>query len=190
MQRSLQQWQGEPVTVSYKPFFLDPTIPPEGYDFYSYMEKKGGGHIRPEQFFAGPRQMGQLAGLIFNFEEIPKAPNTNLAHCLITLTPEEKHGEMIEAIYNAFFQYGQDVGDREILLDLAAGLGLDTAPLREGLADPAVREQVTAEVKAAYQLGISGVPFFVINDKYAFSGAQPPEVILDILQRIANKEVS
>lgn len=175
------------MTISYKPFFLDPTIPPEGYDFLSYMQKKGGGRIMLEQFFAGPREMGRQAGVIFNFETIPKAPNTTLAHCLISLTPEERQGEMVEAIYDAFFQGGRDVGDRETLLELGAELGLDPDLLRQGLADPAVREQVTAEVQAAYRLGISGVPFFVINHKYAFSGAQPPEAILNILQQVANE---
>lgn len=176
------------MTVSYKPFFLDPTIPPEGYDFHSYLQRKGGGRIRPEQFFAGPRQMGQRVGLAFNFEAITRAPNSTLAHCLIALTPEERQAEMVEAIYDAFFEHGQDVGDPEVLLGLAAGLGPDTDALRAGLSDPAVQDRVRAEVEAAYQLGISGVPFFVINDKYAFSGAQPPETMLNILQEVASRE--
>jgi predicted DsbA family dithiol-disulfide isomerase len=188
LQRSLQQWSGEPVTVAYKPFYLDPTIPAGGLEFYDYMKKKGGGRIAPEQFFAGPRQMGQQAGIVFNFEDIPKAPNTTLAHCLIALAPEERQGDVIEAIYDAFFQYGRDVGDAETLLGIAAQLGLDGDTLREGLADPAVRQQVDAEVQAAYRLGISSVPFFVIDSKYAFSGAQPPEVILDILQQVTLRD--
>jgi len=174
------------VTVSYKPFFLDPTIPPEGYDFLSYMRKKGGGRIPPEQFFERPRQMGLRAGLVFNFSDIPKAPNTMLAHCLIALTPEEKQSEMTEAIYNAFFQYGQDVGDMDTLLELAADLGLDPLPLEKELINPTVQERVEAEVQSAYQMGISAVPFFIINRKYAFSGAQPPEVILNVLDQVAN----
>lgn len=152
------------------------------------MKKKGGGRIAPEQFFAGPRQMGQQAGIVFNFEDIPKAPNTTLAHCLIMLTPEERQAEVIEVVYDAFFQYGRDVGDAETLLDIAAQLGLDADALRVRLADPVMWEQVDAEVQAAYRLGISSVPFFVINGKYAFSGAQPSEVILDILQQVTLRE--
>ncbi len=152
------------------------------------MRKKGGGRIAPEQFFAGPRQMGQQVGLLFNFEQIDKAPNTALAHGLIALTPEEKQGEMIEALYDAFFQYGQDIGDLETLLGLAEQLGLDGDRLPDRLADAALKEQVEAEVQSAYRLGISAVPFFVINDKYAFSGAQPPERILEILLQVTNEE--
>jgi predicted DsbA family dithiol-disulfide isomerase len=187
LQRSLLQWEGEPVTVAYKPFFLDPSIPPEGQDFLSYMRKKGDGRISPELFFEGPRQMGLQAGLVFNFHEIPKAPNTTLAHCLIALTPEARQSEMVEAIYDAFFEHGRDVGDLETLLDIVGALGLDPAVYREDLADPRVCAKVEAEVQTAYQLGITGVPFYVINEKYAFSGAQPPEVMTDILQRIARQ---
>ena len=187
MQRSLQEWDGEAVTISYKPFFLDPTIPPEGYDFLEYMQRKGGGRIPPERFFEGPRQMGLQAGIIFNFLDIPKAPNTALAHTLIALTPVERQADMVEALYDAFFQYGQDVGDLDTLLTLAEKLELDRESMRAGLVDPKVRAKVEAEVQDAYRMGIAGVPFFVINRKYAFSGAQPPEVILGVFKQISAK---
>lgn len=176
------------MTVSYRPFFLDPTIPPEGVEFHSYMHKKGGGRIRPEQFYDGPRQMGQTVGLTFNFEDIRRAPNTTLAHGLIALTPKVRQGEMVEAIYDAFFEHGRDVGNIDVLLELAADLGLDSQVLGNGLSDPALHDQVLAEVEAAYRLGISGVPFFVINGKYAFSGAQPPEIMTNLLREVASRE--
>jgi predicted DsbA family dithiol-disulfide isomerase len=185
LQRSLQAWQGKPVTTSYKPFLLDPTIPVEGVDFLKYMKKKGGGRISPEQFFTGPSQMGEQIGLDFNFFDISKAPNTMLAHCLIEITPKDKKSEMIEALYDAFFQHGRDVGNLNTLLDLAEELGLDRGWVRAGLADPAVRKQVETEVNTAYHKGISGVPFFIINNKYAFSGAHQPETILEILSQVA-----
>nr|NIT60616.1 DsbA family oxidoreductase [Fodinibius sp.]NIV14182.1 thioredoxin domain-containing protein [Fodinibius sp.]NIY29198.1 thioredoxin domain-containing protein [Fodinibius sp.] len=135
--------------------------------------------------FTGPSQMGEQIGLEFNFFSIPKAPNTLLAHCLIELTPVDKKSEMVEALYDAFFQHGRDVGNLDTLLDLAVELGLDRDLVGEGLADPAVRKQVETEINKAYHLGISGVPFFIINNKYAFSGAHPPETILEILNQVA-----
>jgi predicted DsbA family dithiol-disulfide isomerase len=63
---------------------------------------------------------------------------------------------------------------------------LERELVREGLADSAVLSRVEAQIQTAYQMGISGVPFFVLNDKYAFSGAQPPESILEILNQVAN----
>ena len=94
---------------------------------------------------------------------------------------------MVEAIYDAFFEHGQDVGDLDTLLALAAQVGLDADTIRQGLIDTAVHDQVKADVQAACQLGVSGVPFFVINNQYAFSGAQPPEAISNILQQVAEK---
>ena len=188
MQRSLQQWQGEPITVEYKPFYLDPTIPPEGLDFRAKMNNKGGGRIPLEQFFDAPRQMGERMGLTFNFEGITKAPNTTLSHCLISLTPDGKVDSVIEDIYAAYFEHGQDIGDIEVLLKIAERHQLDAPSLRVQMMEAETQARVQAEVEESYRLGISGVPFFVINHKYAFSGAQPPEVITNILKEVSEKE--
>ncbi len=188
MQRSLQQWQGEPITVEYKPFYLDPTIPPEGLDFRAKMNHKGGGQIPLEQFFDAPRQMGERVGLTFNFEDITRAPNTTLSHYLISLTPNEKVDSVIEDIYAAYFEHGQDIGDIEVLLKIAERHQLDAPSLRVQMMEAETQSRVQAEVEESYQLGISGVPFFVINHKYAFSGAQPPEVITQILEKIEKEK--
>ncbi len=78
LQDALDKWDGEPVEVHYHPFFLNPSIPPEGYPFKAYMLAKGGGSVPLEQWFAAPREMGQRAGMTFNFEQIEHAPNTML----------------------------------------------------------------------------------------------------------------
>ncbi len=153
-----------------------------------YMQKKGGGNIAPEQFFAGPRQMGLQSGLIFNFTDISKAPNTLLAHTLITVAPKDKQAALIDAIYAAFFEHGQDVGDKDTLLKLAEDVGLNRDEMARGLTDPAVQAQVKAEAQQAHQLGVSGVPFFVINQKYAFSGAQSPETMTQILEQVSSMQ--
>lgn len=148
------------------------------------MSRKGGGRIPIEYFFEAPRQMGERAGLVFNFEKITRAPNTMLSHALIALTPDEKRDSMIEDIYAAYFEHGQDIGDLEVLLKLAEAHEMDPARLRIEMQDVKTKESMWREVEQAYSLDISGVPFFVIDNKYAFSGAQPPEVITKILQSI------
>jgi predicted DsbA family dithiol-disulfide isomerase len=99
-------------------------------DFRERMEKKGGGRIPVEHFFEGPRRMGERVGLIFNFEKITKAPNTTLVHCLISLTPDGKVDMVIEDLYEAYFEHGQDIGDLEVLLRVAESHGLDVQILR------------------------------------------------------------
>lgn len=128
--------------------------------------------------------MGERVGLKFNFEKITKAPNTTLAHCLLALTPEGKVDQVIDDLYAAYFEHGQDIGDLEFLLRVGESHGMDSQTLREQMLDAQTHAGVLQEVEQAYRLGINGVPFFVIDDKYAFSGAQPPEIITQILQRV------
>lgn len=182
---ALETWEGGPVEVRHRAFFLDPTIPSEGRDFRAHMHAKGGGQVPLERFFDGPRRMGVQAGLRFNFEAIERAPNTLLSHQLIALTPAERRGEMVDALYAAYFERGEDIGDMLVLTEIAAGEGLDPDRIREALETGAGREQVDAEARWAQQHGIQGVPFFLFKERYALQGAQPPGAILEALQRVA-----
>lgn len=182
------QWDGEPLQIEYRAFFLNPAIPPEGYDFIPYMQAKFNDRISLEQALDGPRRMGEAVGLRFNMDKISKAPNSTLSHCLIALAPETIREAIIKDVYAAYFEHGQDIGDMEVLLQLGQKHGLDREKLRVELEGETARPQVEAEAEQAHQLGISGVPFFIINDQYAFSGAQPPEVILNILRQVAAQE--
>ncbi len=188
MQRSLQEWQGEPITVEYRAFFLNDSIPPEGYDYIPYMQAKFKGRVSLQQLFDGPRQMGEAAGLVFNMDRIGKAPNTTLSHGLITLAPQEVREAVIDDVYAAYFEHGQDIGDLETLIQIGVRHGMDAVGLRTALAGAGINQQVVAEADQAHQLGISGVPFFIINDQYAFSGAQPPEVISNVLRQVVERE--
>ena len=184
LELALEGWEGPPITVSYHPFFLNPSIPAEGYPFRPYMAAKGGGRISPEQFFDGPRRAGEAVDLTFNFEAIEKAPNTMLSHQLIAFTPDAEREVMIEAIYRAYFEEGRDIGDLETLVAIAAAQGMDEQDVRQQLAAGAGREDVVDAVARAQRLGISGVPFFVVDGRYAFSGAQPPHLIRELLERV------
>jgi predicted DsbA family dithiol-disulfide isomerase len=188
LQRSLQNWTGEPVTVEYRAFFLNPSIPLEGYDFIPYMQAKFNGRISLEQAFDAPSRMGEAVGLTFNMEKIQKAPNSTLSHCLIALAPEDKRDEVIDAVYAAYFEHGQDIGDPEVLVGIGDTLGMDAGQLRIQLVAEEVRRQVEIEAQQSLQMGIRGVPFFIVNEKYAFSGAQPPEVITNVLHEVQERE--
>ena len=187
LELALADWSGEPVTVRYRSFFLDPTIPAEGRDFIGHMTAKGGGRLTPEDFFATPRKRGAAVGLTFNFQDIEKAPNTTLSHRLTHLTPEDRHGEVLDAIYTAYFEDGRDIGDLDVLVDIAAQVGLDAQQIRAELQSGAGTAEVQADIDFARQAGIRGVPYFVFNDKYAFSGAQPPETILRVMEQVADE---
>jgi predicted DsbA family dithiol-disulfide isomerase len=182
---ALAQWQGAPVEVRYRAFFLDPEMPAEGRDFTATMNRKGGGQVPLESFFAEPRRRGEAVGLKFNFEQIARMPNTLLSHRLVALAPEDKKEAVLEAVYAAFFEHGKDIGQPGVLLDIAAAQGLDRAEVAGQLATDAGQAEVLADAREAQQLGISGVPFFVFGRRYALNGAQPPEMILRALQQTA-----
>ena len=187
LELALADWaaeSAEPVSVAYRSFFLDPTIPPEGRDFRAHMSAKGGGRVPLEQFFSAPRERGAAAGLTFNFEQIEKAPNTLLAHRLVYLAPPAERGALLDALYSAYFEFGRDVGDADTLAEIAAAAGRPAAA-EALLNSDAGTADVLADVAFARQAGISGVPFFIINDRLAFSGAQPPATILRVLRQAA-----
>lgn len=188
LQLALEAWAGEPVNVTYRSFFLNPDIPPEGYEFKSYMVAKGGGQIPLEGFFDAPRERGQAVGLTFNFEDIEYAPNTLLSHRLIAWAPETLRETVIEGIYTAYFEHGRNIGDPEVLVAIAAEAGLDREETRAFLLSEEAEATVQHDIELARQLGVSGVPFFVFNRKYAFSGAQPPETILRVMEQVAVEE--
>ncbi|MBI5670608.1 MAG: DsbA family oxidoreductase [Chloroflexi bacterium] len=185
LQLALERWDGEPVTVQYRPFFLNESIPPQGYDFLPYMTAKGGGRITPAMFFDAPRRMGAAVGLTFNFDRITRAPNTLLSHRLVALAPQAHKEAVIDAVYAAYFEFGQDIGSVEVLAQIAAQAGLDADAMHRRLLTDEAREQVIAEAHDAHDLGITGVPFFILNRRYALSGAQPPDVMLRAMQQAA-----
>lgn len=173
-QLALETWTGEKPEICYHTFFLNEAMPPEGADFRSYMQAKMGGRMSLEAMFEGPRRAGAPVGVKFNFEAITRAPNTLLSHQLIALAPDDKREAAIEAVYAAYFDEGRDIGQVEVLLAIAEELGWERATTEAGLADPVLAEALLAEAQQAQQMGITGVPFFILNQRLAFSGAQLP----------------
>lgn len=188
LQLALEDWAGEPVNITYRSFFLNPDIPPEGYAFKPYMEAKGGGQMPLEGFFAAPRERGQAVGITFNFEDIEFAPNSMLSHRLINFTPEAEREEMVERIYAAYFEHGRNIGDLDTLVDIATEAGMDPGTTRAHLESDAGEAAVLEDISLARQIGVTGVPFFVFNRKYAFSGAQPPEMIRQVVEQVAAED--
>jgi predicted DsbA family dithiol-disulfide isomerase len=184
LQLALGQWDGQPIEVRYRTFFLNERIPPAGEDFKPYMNAKVGGRIPLEQIFAGPRQAGERVGLRFDFETITRAPNTLLSHRLIALAPHDQQEAVLDAVYAAYFEQGRDIGDLDVLVDVAGAVGLDREAMRALLLSDAGQEQALADARWAQGAGISGVPFFIVDSKYAWSGAQPPDAIVQMLRQI------
>ena len=181
---ALTQWKKEDVTINYRAFFLNESAPAEGYDFKSYLLTKSSGAVPLQYFFDGPRKYGEEAGLKFNFEQISRVPNTCLSHQLIALTPVTQKEHIIDKIYKAYFEECKDISKIDILCDIATTCGLEESNIREQLLRDEKRSEVLKEVKYAKELGITGVPFFIFDHRYAISGAQPVDAFLKIFDKI------
>jgi predicted DsbA family dithiol-disulfide isomerase len=184
--RALKTWEGaETVTIRWHAYQLDPTTPLEGRDFNQSMIDKMGGPERLKQIMVHLTQAGAASGLLFDYEKITRMPNTLLSHQLISLAPEAMKLKLIDAIYKAYFEEGQDIGSLDVLIALAEELQLDGTALREKLQANAALEAVKADIASAQNYAIRGVPYFVFDGKLAVSGAQAAEGFLSALKQAA-----
>lgn len=163
--------------VRWHPFQLNPDMPAEGIDRREYRMKKFGSWERSLELDAQVAAAGSGDGIAFNFDKMARTPNTLDAHRLIWLAGEWGiQDAVVEALFVAYFTDGRDLSDRVTLSDLAAEAGLDRAEVAKLLASDAGLDVIRAGDERARSLGVSGVPFFVLNGKVALSGAQPPEL--------------
>ncbi|MGE5147076.1 MAG: DsbA family oxidoreductase [Candidatus Eiseniibacteriota bacterium] len=192
LEAALQQHgDGEPVTIVWRPFQLNPEMPEGGLDRREYLEAKFGGPAGAKQVYDRIRQAGQSAGLELNFEAIPRTPNTVNSHRLIhRATALGKQNEIVEALFRAYFLEGRDIGSIDTLVEYAASVGLPEAEIRAYLESDEDAELIRGLDAQARQMGIQGVPCFIFNNQYAVSGAQEPAIFLqvfDILKQEAAK---
>ncbi|WP_159881970.1 DsbA family oxidoreductase [Paenibacillus puerhi] len=186
LMNALAAWKdGDQAVIRYRAYQLDPDLPPEGKPFREAMAKKMGGVNQIAQVTAQVTQAGAAAGVLFRFEHVTRMPNTLLAHRLTALLALDKQGAWVDAVMKAYFEDGQDIALKEVLLGIAAELGEDPEALGERLDRGEGKLQVKTDQQEAARLGITGVPFFVFNNKYALSGAYPPEQIIKVLEQTA-----
>jgi predicted DsbA family dithiol-disulfide isomerase len=171
--------------VEYIPFELNPDQPMEGVNQKEYLTKKFGGEARYQQITNHVTSIAAQEGLQFNFDIQAVAPNTREAHRLILLAKEEgKQHQMKEAFMKAYFEEGIDLSRKENLIRVASSTGIDPEKIKSWLDSPAGLTEVELAEQMNSQRGISGVPFYIINNKYGVSGAQPAETFINMLSQV------
>ena len=177
------------VALSWQPFQLQPQLPPDGLPWRFFAERKFGGWDSALRTFEHVAQVGEEAGVTFNFTDIARANNTADAHRLVLKAQSESQGmAAAHALFRAYFAEGKDLNDREVLLEVARTVGLNEEATQTYLESGAGTAEVEASQRKAAQLGISGVPFYVFNDQYGVSGAQPVEAFLKVLEQLSSNE--
>jgi predicted DsbA family dithiol-disulfide isomerase len=187
LERALASF-GMSATATYRAYQLDPSPVPKGMPIKAVMAAKFGGPQRAEQMFAHVTSIAAGDGLSLNFDRAIAA-NTFDAHRLIALAAgRRRQADMLDALQRAHFTDGVDIGSHAALARVAATIGLDEAEALAFLASSAGTHEVNADIATARELGITSVPTFVVDRKYAIQGAQESETILMALNEIARRE--
>ncbi|WP_431301744.1 DsbA family oxidoreductase [Sediminicoccus sp. BL-A-41-H5] len=171
----------QPFSIHWRPYQLNPDMPVEGVERAAYRAAKFGSVERGRELDANVAEAGRAVGLEFRHDRMLRTPNTIAAHRLIRWAGE-KQNDMVEALFQAYFHDGQDIGDHATLAAIAATLGLDAAAF---LASDEQADEVRAEDAHFRRIGINGVPSFALDGQVMFSGAYPAEHMAQIFGRRA-----
>jgi predicted DsbA family dithiol-disulfide isomerase len=189
LEKAIESLPEYEIKVNWHPFQLDPTIPNEGLNKAEYMANKFGSKERYEMLAESVINAGKDTGINFDFFSSPKMPNTMKMHQLIHVATKEGFAEKLEEVlFKAYFEEGIDLVDNKELIKLMLPFGWTEAYTQSILDDKEIAYWVTQEIRSYQQMGVTGVPFFIFNNTHAFSGAQPPQVFIDAVKSLENKQ--
>ena len=175
------------VFIRWRPYMLDPTIPPQGLDRHEYMLNKFGAE-KLKTIHDPLIEAGKELDVPYHFDLITRTPNTLDAHRLIRWSHTvERQNEMVERLFMAYWSEGKDVGNRDVLAACAGEAGINAQQIRELLDTEQDVEETRAEIQHATNIGVTGVPTFIMAQSYALVGAQSPAVLVDAISRVAKE---
>jgi predicted DsbA family dithiol-disulfide isomerase len=173
------------IEVEWKSFQLDPSLPEvQDSNYTDYlMVSKGLGRPQVEGMLNNVTQMAKGVGLEYDFDRAVMV-NSFKAHRVLQLAKMRGLGDAAEErLFRAFFTEGRNIADDDTLLELGKEAGLNETEIRSSLSDERYSDMVRQDIQEARAIGVTGVPFFVFNRKYAVSGAQPPQAFLQTLEK-------
>jgi len=174
------------IELSWRPYMLDPSVPEGGLPYKSYMKQKFGD--APSNRFKQMREhlekMGPELGIDFKFDDIPMRPNTLDAHRLLKWAQgQDKGNAASQALFQAYFTDLKDVGNPNILTDIAKSIDMDSDLISELLSKDDDKNAIKEEIMFFRNLGVNAVPTFIYNGQFAIQGAQSPEAHLDAINK-------
>jgi predicted DsbA family dithiol-disulfide isomerase len=178
-----------PVAVHFRPYFLNPWVPPEGMSREDYLIAKFGSVERYNSNNNRVVEAAAAIGLNYDRDRIRRQPNTLDCHRLILWAQEVgKAAAMKQRLMEIYFSEGGDLSQSEVLVGAAVDCGMDAEQVRARLATGQDVERVEREAQSAKEAGIDGVPCFIIGGTIALSGAQPPEYLAAAIERAATEQ--
>lgn len=177
------------VQLLFRPYELDPTIPPEGVDYKAYMSGRVSSPEGKERMAAMRQALvdyGAAEGIPYRFDAITHRPNSFDAHRLVRWAQGQAKGAAAkEALFKAYFEDARDIGDHTVLVDVARQLDMDSDIVADLLRSDADSDAVRAEAETFRQMGISGVPTYIANRQVAVQGAESAEKLAKFIRHAA-----
>ncbi|MCZ4260228.1 DsbA family oxidoreductase [Limimaricola sp. G21655-S1] len=182
---ALAEIPDHPFTIEWHPFQLNPDMPAEGMDRRAYLEAKFGGREGAARAYAPIVERAEEAGLALNLDQIKTTPNTLDAHRLIHWAGiEGRQTAAVSALFKAYFTDGRDIGDHDVLADIADGIEMDAAVVRRLLGSDADLEDIRRRDAHSREMGVTGVPTFIVAQRHAVPGAQTKEMWVKVIGEI------
>ncbi|MEM6726956.1 MAG: DsbA family oxidoreductase [Pseudomonadota bacterium] len=183
LDRALTEAPDHPFTIEWHPFQLNPEMPREGMDRAEYLERKFGGREKAVQVYGQIARHAEDIGLEANLGDITRTPNTIDAHRLIHWAGlEMRQGPVVDALFQAYFVDAEDIGDKEVLLDIAGACRLDTGLISRLLDGDQDIDLIRERDAHSRQMGVSAVPTFIVAGQHVVPGAQPPKLWLEVIE--------
>jgi predicted DsbA family dithiol-disulfide isomerase len=177
--------------IVWRPFQLNPDMPVAGMNRKAYRTKKFGSWDRSVAMDAEVTAIGQSLGIEFNYDKVLMTPNTMSGHRLLWWAEQrDQQNALAEALFRAYFTEGRDVGRHDVLAEIASEAGLPKAEAGAFLDSVAGTKEVSEEVNKGLELGLEGVPFFVVNGAPAVAGAQDAQAFLQVFQHALDPDES
>ncbi|MEO0486394.1 MAG: DsbA family oxidoreductase [Pseudomonadota bacterium] len=185
LDRALTQVPDHPFSIEWHPFQLNPDMPRVGMDRAAYLERKFGGKEKAVQVYGQIQRHADDIGLTANLGDIKRTPNTIDAHRLIHWAGiEQRQGLVVDALFQAYFVDGRDIGDAEVLADIADSAGLDAAVIAKLLSTDEDVKLIQDRDTHSREMGVNSVPTFIVSQRHAVPGAQPPDLWLKVIEDI------
>ena len=186
LMRAMEQRPNIPFDVRWRPYRLDPTVPKGGMNRQAYMRAKFGDDpmkiVEMHKLIAAE---GAKDGIEFDFAAITRRPDTLDSHRLVRWAEAAGvQDEVVERLFIAYFENGEDIGDIRILADIADLCGMDGVDVARMLETDTDIAMVEREDQIAHEMGVTGVPAMIFGNRLAVSGAREPEVLLSVIDRV------
>ena len=177
------------ASIRWRPYQLDPTLPCQGKDRKTYLREKFGSESRAHDMHRSLIEVGEEAGIEFDFEAIQRAPNSFDAHRLVYWVSQSDSSianRLTGILFSYYFEQGKDIGEHSILIEAATESGFEGDVAARLLASNADADTIRSMIDSATQIGVTGVPCFILDQKYAVMGAQSSQILADAIAQTAD----